>query len=94
MSIEKIRPYARLITMLGEQLIKNEQFALSEIVKNSYDADADWVKVSFNGFDTRFSYDSNSHIVIEDNGIGMLISNIAVCMSSTLSCFTSTLPQR
>ena len=46
----KIRPYARLLTMLGEQLIKDEQIALAELIKNGYDADADWVKVSFVGF--------------------------------------------
>ena len=42
-----IQPYARLLTMLSEQLIKNEVVALSEIVKNSYDADSEWVKISF-----------------------------------------------
>ena len=72
----KIRPYARLLTMLGEQLIKNEQIALAELIKNSYDADADWVKVSF----VNFGYDekkkeifktSNSKIIVEDNGSGM-----------------------
>jgi HSP90 family molecular chaperone len=47
----KIRPYARLLTMLGEQLIKNEQIALAELIKNAYDADADWVKVNFIDFD-------------------------------------------
>ncbi len=46
----KIRPYARLLTMLGEQLIKNERIALIELIKNSYDADAKWAKVSFCGF--------------------------------------------
>lgn len=72
----KIRPYARLLTMLGEQLIKNEQIALAELIKNSYDADADWVKVSF----VNFGYDEkkkdifktpDSKIIIEDNGCGM-----------------------
>lgn len=29
----KIRPYARLLTMLGEQLIKNETIALVELIK-------------------------------------------------------------
>lgn len=29
------RAHARLLTMLGEQLIKNERVALVEIVKNS-----------------------------------------------------------
>ena len=30
----KIRPYARLLTMLGDQLIKNELIALVELIKN------------------------------------------------------------
>ena len=67
----KIRPYARLLTMLGEQLIKNEQIALAELIKNSYDADADWVKVSFIGFGSNMEILSESKIVIEDNGLGM-----------------------
>jgi len=67
----KIRPYARLLTMLGEQLIKNERIALIELIKNSYDADADWVKISFTGFDEDFSITSDSKIIIEDNGHGM-----------------------
>jgi len=40
-----IKPYARLITMLGDQLIKNEIIALVELIKNSYDADATCVIV-------------------------------------------------
>lgn len=72
----KIRPYARLLTMLGEQLIKNEQIALAELIKNSYDADADWVKISFVDFDTddtsnMMSIRPDSKIIIEDNGHGM-----------------------
>ena len=31
----KIRPYARLLTMLGDQLIRNERIALIELIKNS-----------------------------------------------------------
>lgn len=82
--ILKIRPYARLLTMLGEQLIKNEQIALAELIKNSYDADADWVKVSFENFD----YDENkneiytradSKIIVEDNGSGMDLKTIEDC---------------
>ena len=34
----KIRPYARLLSMLGDQLIKNEIVALTELIKNAYDA--------------------------------------------------------
>lgn len=67
----KIRPYARLLTMLGDQLIKNEQIAVTELMKNSYDADADWVKVSFENFGKDYKIQDNSRIIIEDNGRGM-----------------------
>lgn len=67
----KMKPYARLLTMLGEQLIKNERIALIEIIKNSYDADARWVKVSFNNFGPEYAIEKNSQIVIEDDGDGM-----------------------
>ena len=66
-----IRPYARLITMLGDQLIKNELIALVELIKNSYDADASWVKVSFINFSDDYSLTPSSKIVIEDDGSGM-----------------------
>jgi signal transduction histidine kinase len=67
----KFRPYARLLTMLGDQLIKNERVALVELIKNAYDADASWVKVSFEGFDENFVGKDGSKIVIEDDGTGM-----------------------
>ncbi len=67
----QIRPYARLLTMLGEQLIKNERIALIELIKNSYDADADWVKVTFQGFGNDYKIEKESKIIIEDNGHGM-----------------------
>lgn len=67
----QIRPYARLLTMLGDQLIKNELIALVELIKNSYDADASWVKVSFVGFGADYALTESSKIVIEDDGCGM-----------------------
>lgn len=67
----KIRPYARLLTMLGDQLIKNELIALTELVKNSYDADASWVKVSFINFGPNYELTDKSIIRIEDDGCGM-----------------------
>ena len=52
MTVEKlaIRPYARLLTMLGDQLISSEKTALIELIKNSYDADARLGKHPFQGF--------------------------------------------
>ena len=67
----KLKPYARLLTMLGDQLIKNERVALGEIIKNAYDADASWVKLTFEGFDENFGQTAASKIIIEDNGFGM-----------------------
>lgn len=71
-----IRPFARLLTMLGDQLIKNEQIAVIELIKNSFDADADWVKVSFEGFTESFGITPKSKIIIEDNGCGMTAEQI------------------
>lgn len=66
-----IRPYARLLAMLGDQLIKNERIALMELIKNAYDADADWVRIIFQGFGEKWEIGQNSRIIIEDNGNGM-----------------------
>ena len=65
-----IRPYARLLTMLSEQLISNERIALVELIKNCYDADSPWVKVSFDGVSGAGSKAGQS-IIIEDAGCGM-----------------------
>ncbi|MDB6060061.1 MAG: histidine kinase, gyrase and HSP90-like ATPase family protein [Verrucomicrobiaceae bacterium] len=67
----QFRPYARLLTMLGDQLIKNERIALIEILKNSYDADASWVRVTFDGFGDNFEHKTGAKIIIEDDGVGM-----------------------
>lgn len=69
----RLRPYARLLTMLGEQLIKNDRIALTELVKNSYDADATKVEIRFDGFGPNLSAQPGSRIVVTDNGIGMTV---------------------
>lgn len=67
----QIRPYARLLTMLGEQLISNERVALMELIKNAYDADSPWVNIDFKGFDEFYVHNDQSSIVIKDAGHGM-----------------------
>lgn len=62
--------------MLGDQLIKNERIALVELIKNSYDADADWVRIRFENFNEDMSANEESSIVIEDNGSGMTPEDI------------------
>ena len=62
--------------MLGEQLIKNDLIALVELVKNSYDADADTVEIRFENFNNDMSVNENSSIVIADDGSGMTPKDI------------------
>jgi signal transduction histidine kinase len=62
------KPRARLLQLLGEQLIGTPQLAIFELVKNGYDADADSVEVVI----TSPEDVENSAIVVTDiNGIGM-----------------------
>ena len=62
---EKFRPSARLISTIGENLIKDNYAAIVELVKNSYDADATNVNIMF-------EYNNNLlYISIEDDGVGM-----------------------
>ena len=65
-----------IVKQLGEQLVSDEITALLEIIKNSYDADADWVSIEINTTgqylkDNLFFPNHNGFIVVEDNGFGM-----------------------
>ena len=71
-----IRPYARLLTMLGDQLIKNERIALVELIKNAYDADADRVEVRFEDFNEDMTSSEHSRIVVRDDGAGMTAETV------------------
>ncbi len=63
---------ARLMIQLGEQLITDEVAAVSELIKNSYDADAKIVELHMeNMFDPE-----NGEISIKDWGNGMDISTV------------------
>lgn len=77
------RPYARLMNILGDQLITDKKVAVIEIIKNSYDADANFVKVRFNNMSNikfnDLSKEDQAYIEIEDDGCGMsldIIKNI------------------
>ena len=57
---------AGLIQRLGYELVGRAETAVSELIKNSYDADATIVDVDFID-----SYQSGGTLTISDNGIGM-----------------------
>lgn len=68
----KFRPKARILSVLGEQLISNSVIAIKELVLNAYDADAKSVHINF-------YRDENLKITkleILDNGIGMTKNKI------------------
>ena len=69
------QPRARLLLQLGDKLIKNENIALLELIKNSYDADAKKVTVSLSNITDK----GLGKIDIIDNGEGMdmeIIENV------------------
>ena len=65
--IQKIRPAGRHILTIGRDLIKDNQAAIIELVKNAYDADATKVDILF---DISKNKDSMT-IIVKDNGHGM-----------------------
>jgi signal transduction histidine kinase len=70
----KFRPRARLLRLLGDQLIGSARLAVFELVKNSYDADASNVTLTFKDLEGE-----TACIVIRDNGEGMdreIITNV------------------
>jgi signal transduction histidine kinase len=67
-----LRPRARLIRTLGDELISNEIVAIIELVKNAFDADATRVLIRFTG---ELDLGEGSIEVI-DNGIGMELKTV------------------
>ncbi|MFE0985890.1 sensor histidine kinase [Streptomyces rochei] len=67
-----LRPRARLMSTLGEELISNERVALTELVKNAYDADASLVLIRF-----RLPQDGDDGAIeVWDDGHGMAPSTV------------------
>lgn len=64
-----MRPRARLILLIGDELISDESVAVVELVKNAYDADATSVSVIFEGNDP-------NTLTISDNGVGMTLETV------------------
>src|SRR5215470_13721494 len=65
------QPRARLLKLIGEELISDEVVALSELVKNSHDADAASVIVTFRGVTGE-----GGSIEVLDDGVGMDVTTL------------------
>ncbi|RST26469.1 ATP-binding protein [Sphingomonas ginkgonis] len=68
---QAFRPRARLLQLLGDQLIGSSKLAVFELVKNAYDADADEVDITIGDLGTAAPW-----IRVEDNGQGMSLETI------------------
>lgn len=66
------KPRAQILLQLGEQLIKNENIAILELVKNAYDADAKKVTVNMHSVNSK----DEGYIEIIDDGCGMSVDII------------------
>ena len=79
-----IRPAARHVFTIGEGLIKDSYSAIVELVKNSFDADAEKVRIYFTTIQT--GVENKLKILIQDDGHGMtydVVTNVWMVPSTT-----------
>ncbi len=69
--IAKFRPRARILQLLGDQLIRSPRLAVFELVKNSYDANANNVEITLDGLGT-----ASPEICVSDDGTGMTMDTL------------------
>jgi signal transduction histidine kinase len=67
----KLRPRARIVRTIGDQLISGPEAALIELVKNAYDADSPAVHIAINPPPDNIDNPSGGTIVVSDTGHGM-----------------------
>ncbi|OBU43757.1 hypothetical protein AYY27_03950 [Photobacterium damselae] len=65
---------AQLITELGERLVSRNHIGISELIKNSYDADSPLVNVTLSNVTKHNLY--NSELVVSDKGLGMTFQTV------------------
>jgi len=65
------RPKARILQLLGDELIGSPRLAVFELVKNAYDADAKNVLVKLEHLNPQ-----RARIVVRDDGVGMSAATI------------------
>lgn len=67
----QFRPRARILQLLGDELIGSPRLAVFELVKNAYDADARTVRVVLNNIER-----PGGSIIVQDDGDGMTLEII------------------
>ncbi len=64
-------PRARLLKLIGSELISDDVVAITELVKNAHDADASQVSIQFVGVTS-----GDGEILIRDDGCGMSVNTL------------------
>lgn len=78
----KVRPAGRHIVTIGRDLIKDKYAAIVELVKNAFDADSPYCKISLLPFDKELEKDGEFviykgiKIIIKDEGHGMTFETV------------------
>ncbi len=80
---QALRPRARILRTLGDELISSETVALIELVKNSYDANATRVLIRFEGP----LEEKEGRIEVIDNGHGMALETIQTAWMEPATLF-------
>jgi signal transduction histidine kinase len=65
------KPRARIIKIIGQELISSDVIALVELIKNSFDADSLNIELKLNNI-----FSSNGEIIVKDDGSGMTYDKI------------------
>lgn len=66
------KPKARLLSLLGDQLITSDIVAVVELIKNSFDADATKVTLTLDNVANQ----ENGKIIVKDDGAGMSLETV------------------
>src|SRR6266478_707970 len=72
-ALPTFQPRARLMLLLGDQLIRDGGIAVFELVKNAYDADARRCLVTLNNVHLA---SDEATVQVQDNGSGMDIGTV------------------
>ena len=68
---------ANVIRQLGDELVTDAEQAILELIKNSYDADAEWVRLLLDtGHQPTPPRERPGLIRVEDNGTGMTLQQL------------------
>lgn len=65
-----------LKNLVGKDLINDDNIAIVELIKNSYDAGSRSVVIRFEGLSSSGETDGDSRLIIEDRGAGMTLPDI------------------